>query len=270
MPLNQQQQNVAQADRALPLKVVAGAGTGKTETLAARFVEFVRQGVPPDMILLLTFTEEAAAEMRERVTRRLAEAEPDLPAYLTLDLWCHTFHGFAMRLLRQYGWLVRLPPTPRVLEDDEQQTMLDELVTSWEDTTLQLAEYQPFEHASYSWEDGAAWSKARAVLASLRSSGATPEELEPHPMLQLQQESRFGAHRAQLVPLIMHAFGAYSARLGQAGLLDHDELISAVGRLLDRMPELAGRFAVIMSTSSRILTGPSSICCAGCPMTGRV
>ena len=56
------------------MKIIAGAGTGKTETLAARYVELVRRDVPPERIVLLTFTEDAAAEMRARVTLRLRES----------------------------------------------------------------------------------------------------------------------------------------------------------------------------------------------------
>jgi superfamily I DNA/RNA helicase len=52
LPLNEEQHSVAQAGSAQPLKVIAGAGTGKTETLAARFVECVRAGVPPSRIAL--------------------------------------------------------------------------------------------------------------------------------------------------------------------------------------------------------------------------
>src|SRR3712207_4351621 len=109
MELNEQQRRVAQTGQALPLKVIAGAGTGKTETLAARFVELVRGGLPPSQIQLLTFTEEAAAEMRARVMARLINAEPDLPRDMLVELWCHTFHGFAMRLIHEYGWALGLP-----------------------------------------------------------------------------------------------------------------------------------------------------------------
>src|ERR687884_1768183 len=136
MPLNEQQRVVATADQELPVKVVAGAGTGKTETLAARFVELVRSGVPPSRILLLTFTEDAAAEMRERVRQRLTEAQLGLPPHeMMIDLWCHTFHGFAMRLIRQWGWAIGLPPVPGLLDDPERLRLLEEIVAVWEDTS---------------------------------------------------------------------------------------------------------------------------------------
>src|SRR5919199_3375472 len=133
MPLNEQQQAAVIAAQALPVKVVAGAGTGKTETLAARFVELVRSGVPPAQILLLTFTEDAAAEMRERVRQRLDEAQIGLPPHELIDLWCHTFHGFAMRLIRQWGWAIGLPPAPGLLDEPDRLLLLQEIVAAWED-----------------------------------------------------------------------------------------------------------------------------------------
>ena len=245
MPLNEQQQFVAQAGRASPIKVIAGAGTGKTETLAARFVDLVRQGLTPDSILLLTFTEEAAAEMRLRVMRRLAEAALVLPEHALSELWCLTFHGFAMRLIRAYGWALGLPPEPDVLDDDEQQAIVDEMIAAWEDA-LGDGSYAPFDHERYGWDNGEAWNRARTVLQSLRGSGATPAELDPHPTLREQQETLFGLERAQLVPLIAHAHADYGSRLDRAGLLDHDEQIARVSRLLECIPAITERFAVVM------------------------
>ncbi|MDQ5851412.1 MAG: ATP-dependent helicase [Chloroflexota bacterium] len=243
--LNEQQRRVALIDQALPLKVIAGAGTGKTETLAARFVELVRSGVAPGAILLLTFTEDAAAEMRARVMLRLHEAELELPPHAAMELWCHTFHGFAMRLIHQYGWALGLPPTPRVLQEEDQEALLDEIVAAWEDEAP-AGDYRPLEHASYGWDNGEAWNKVLAVLTKLRGSGATPAALDPHPQLREQQLARFAAERAQLVPLIEHIHAAYCDHLHRAGLLDYDELIAAGCRLLERMPELARQFAVVM------------------------
>jgi RecB family exonuclease len=75
-----------------PLKIVAGAGTGKTGTLTRRFAYLVEQGVNPDRILALTFSRRAASEYRERVLTLLDESYP--------RLWIGTFHGFCLRVLR--------------------------------------------------------------------------------------------------------------------------------------------------------------------------
>ena len=245
MRLNQRQRQVALAGRARPLKVIAGAGTGKTETLAARFVELVRGGVPASRIVLLTFTEDAAAEMRARLRLRLAEAELELAPHQQIDLWCHTFHGFAMRLLREWGWIAGLPPAPVVFDDHGKQALLQALVDDWE-AEIGSGTYHPFEHASYAWESGEAWDKARYLLDRLRSSGAGAGDLAPHPGLADQQRSLFAAERAQLVPLVEHIYTAYRAHLRLTGALDYDEQIAAASRLLRAAPALQRQFDVVM------------------------
>ncbi len=75
-----------------PLKIVAGAGTGKTGTLTRSFAYLVEQGVAPDRILALTFSRRAAREYRERVLTLLDGSYP--------HLWIGTFHGFCLRVLR--------------------------------------------------------------------------------------------------------------------------------------------------------------------------
>jgi len=87
-----------------PLLVVAGAGSGKTLTLAARVAMLVLAGVDPSRILLLTFSRRAAAEMERRVGRVLHETL-GLPASSAAPrlAWCGTFHSIGARLLRSHG-----------------------------------------------------------------------------------------------------------------------------------------------------------------------
>src|SRR5262245_27949528 len=76
-----------------PLLVVAGAGTGKTKTLAARVANLIRCGADPAAILLLTFTRRAAGEMLRRAGQVVGEAA-------ARAVWGGTFHAVAHRLLR--------------------------------------------------------------------------------------------------------------------------------------------------------------------------
>lgn len=85
-----------------PLLIVAGAGTGKTRTLACRVAWLVERGVPPERILLLTFTRRAAAEM-------VARAGHLTGAQTTGKVWGGTFHAVGNRLLRIYGRAMGLP-----------------------------------------------------------------------------------------------------------------------------------------------------------------
>ncbi len=246
MPLNPQQLAVARATHDAPLKIIAGAGTGKTETLAARYVELVRRGVPPARIALLTFTEDAAAEMRARVMLRLRESGIALPPHALLDLWIATFHGFAMRLIRQHGFDAGLPPTPRLLTDDEQAEWRAMLREQVESAPRLPNGYAPLEHALYRWDTDETWNRVLHVFDALRRGGGTPAELTPHPAIAGQQLERYAAHRAQLVPLIEHCFAEYVSHLRRRGLLDYNELLLAARRLMAAVPALCRRFDVVM------------------------
>ncbi len=99
-----------------PLLIIAGAGTGKTNTLAYRVAWLIRQGVPGGRILLLTFTRRAAQEMLNRArTVGLPEAT---------KVWGGTFHSMANRLLRTYGRVVGLQPEFTVMDESDSADML--------------------------------------------------------------------------------------------------------------------------------------------------
>ena len=116
------------AFRAGPLLVMAGAGTGKTMTLAHRVAHLVIEGVDPERILLLTFTRRAAEEMGRRVeaiVRRTLEARSDsAPARCRLT-WSGTFHSVANRLLRQFARNVGLDPGFSVLDRGDSADLMD-------------------------------------------------------------------------------------------------------------------------------------------------
>jgi DNA helicase-2/ATP-dependent DNA helicase PcrA len=93
-----------------PLLVIAGAGSGKTNTLAHRVAHLLVNGVDPRRVLLLTFSRRAAQDMTRRATRIAAQAlgtRADLAQALE---WTGTFHGVGARLLREYAELIGLSP----------------------------------------------------------------------------------------------------------------------------------------------------------------
>jgi DNA helicase-2/ATP-dependent DNA helicase PcrA len=92
-----------------PLLVIAGAGTGKTNTLAHRVAHLVACGADPHRILLMTFSRRAAGEMERRVGRILA-AGAQTGAAMTLA-WAGTFHGVGARILRDYAGEIGLEPS---------------------------------------------------------------------------------------------------------------------------------------------------------------
>src|SRR5437868_4355272 len=101
----------AAAQPAGPLLVIAGAGSGKTNTLAHRVAHLIANGADPRSILLLTFSRRAAAEMTrrvERIARRVIGERADI---MTDALaWAGTFHGIGARLLRDYAEQIGLDP----------------------------------------------------------------------------------------------------------------------------------------------------------------
>src|SRR3954471_1673134 len=108
--LNPQQREAAthgtgtSADDTRPLLVIAGAGSGKTNTLAHRVANLIRHGADPQRMMLLTFSRRAAQEMERRaggvlhkaLGLRPTQAPPGLP-------WSGTFHSIGARLLREYA-----------------------------------------------------------------------------------------------------------------------------------------------------------------------
>jgi DNA helicase-2/ATP-dependent DNA helicase PcrA len=103
-----------------PLLVVAGAGSGKTRTLAARVARLIADGASPDRILLLTFTRRAAAEMLRRAG---AMVRSDQPGAGPGRVWGGTFHSIANRLLRRHGEAVGLRPAFTVLDQGDAESL---------------------------------------------------------------------------------------------------------------------------------------------------
>ena len=89
---------------AKPLLVIAGAGSGKTNTLAHRVAHLIVEGADPSRILLVTFSRRAAAEMIRRVERISAQVMGENAGIMAGALtWAGTFHSIGARLLREYA-----------------------------------------------------------------------------------------------------------------------------------------------------------------------
>jgi DNA helicase-2/ATP-dependent DNA helicase PcrA len=108
-----------------PLLVIAGAGSGKTLTLAARVARLVLAGADPARILLLTFSRRAALEMERRVGRVLNEALGLAPSRGAPRLaWCGTFHAIGARLLRAHAAALGLDPAFTVDDRSESEDLI--------------------------------------------------------------------------------------------------------------------------------------------------
>jgi DNA helicase II / ATP-dependent DNA helicase PcrA len=113
-----------------PLLIIAGAGTGKTNTLAHRVAYLLSSGVAPERIALMTFSRRAAQEMlqrAERIAPAMANNAPNQRSNSTRQLWSGTFHAIGNRLLREYAGTLGLSASFSVIDRGDAGDMIDML-----------------------------------------------------------------------------------------------------------------------------------------------
>lgn len=150
-PLLDEQQKKAVERIGQDVCVVAGPGSGKTRVLVERFAWLVAQGVDPEKILAITFTEKAANEIRSRLAKRFAHL-PDKRAQIE-RAQISTIHGFCHALLRHHALRAGLDPRFEVLDDTEAQAhrhaamqrVLDRVAEERKEEFLRLAAAWPAE-----------------------------------------------------------------------------------------------------------------------------
>ena len=117
------------------IRVIAGAGSGKTKTLTSRYLYLVEElGISTANILCVTFTNKAAQEMKKRIRRQLPDGDLGMIT---------TFHGFCVRLLKEDCHVVQYPSTFIVLDEEDKasilRTVFEELGITSRDMTIQDA-----------------------------------------------------------------------------------------------------------------------------------
>ncbi len=185
-----------------PLLVIAGAGSGKTRTLASRVARLVDEGIPAERVLLLTFTRRAAAEMLRRSGALISNRSVG-------RVWGGTFHAVANRLLRQYGAAVGLADGFTVIDQSDSAALFGMIRT----------------------ELGFGGSKQRfpkketiAAVYSRTVNARTPlsETVEEHfPWV------------ADHVDALREIFRTYTARKKDHNVVDYDDLLLYWNALLD-------------------------------------
>lgn len=109
-----------------PVLIIAGAGSGKTSVITHRIAYMLSEGVAPDAILALTFTNKAAAEMRHRIRDLLQRAAFPAPARIAGKLTIGTFHAFGLSVLKRYAAAAGLRPRFSVYDQADQTGLLKE------------------------------------------------------------------------------------------------------------------------------------------------
>jgi DNA helicase II / ATP-dependent DNA helicase PcrA len=211
--LNDAQRAVVEHEHG-PLLVVAGAGTGKTWTLACRLSRLIERGTPPDRILLLTFTRRAAREMLSRAERLLGDCGGDARA--GGRVWGGTFHAVGNRLLRLHGGAIGVRPDFTILDQSDAADVLN-LVRS----DLGVAEGE----RRFPKKETLATIYSRTVNARRRLAEVVAEEF---PWCKNEVEA------------IASIFRAYTDRKRRGNVLDFDDLLLFWDALAERAGERIG------------------------------
>jgi DNA helicase-2/ATP-dependent DNA helicase PcrA len=125
----QQKQAVLQKDG--PILIIAGAGAGKTKTITHRILHLIKEGVAPESILAITFTNKAAREMRERVEKLLSEDKGlNLPTYYTEKPFVSTFHSLGVHILKENARLIGLTRNFSIMDRSDSSKLVKDCLKS--------------------------------------------------------------------------------------------------------------------------------------------
>lgn len=208
-----------------PAVVVAGAGSGKTETMAARVVWLiVNEKVEPRSVLGLTFTRKGARELAHRVTTRLEQVSRHLPLGIdpVLDApTFHTYNGYAASIVADHGLRIGVNPTARIITAAAQWQLLTDLVVSYEadlqtDKTTGAIVEALVALSSQLAEHHLSVARARARLERLLTefpTGGPPADID--------QDRATQELRLALLPLVAR----YQEVKSERGLMDYADQI---------------------------------------------
>ena len=194
-----------------PLMIVAGAGSGKTKVLTTRIAHLMAKGVDAFNILALTFTNKAAAEMKERVEHILGNRE-------ARNLYIGTFHSVFARILRAEAHRIGYPNAFTIYDTDDAKSVV-KAVTN--ELNLDVQHYKP--NAVYNRISGA------------KNALVGPKEYMADYYIQ-QEDMR--ANR----PMIGHIYDAYAKRCFKNGAMDFDDLLFKMYELLKHFPEVLHKY----------------------------
>ncbi|WP_199253731.1 ATP-dependent helicase [Mycolicibacterium mengxianglii] len=241
-----------------PLVVIAGAGAGKTETMAARVVWLVANGyADPGQVLGLTFTRKAAGQLLRRVRSRLSRlAGTGLAAVESADpVTVSTYHAFAGTLLREHGLLLPVEPDTRLLSETELWQLAFDVVCTYPgelDTSKTPAAVtamvlrlsgQLAEHLVSTEQLRDTHIELERLVHTLP---AGPFQRDKGPSQWLLRLLAAQTDRAELVPLI----DALHERLRAEKAMDFGMQMSAAARLASECPQVGAqlrqRFRVVL------------------------
>lgn len=214
-------QDAAVAHRGGPYLLQAGPGTGKTRTLVRRIASLVDDGVDPNGILALTFSNKAAAELKER----FAQSRPAAAA----SVWVGTFHAFGLDVVRRFHERLGKSASPKLVDKATAVTMLEDVLP-----TLGLTHYRDL------------WDPVRDLSDILSAISRAKDELVDHVRYaELAEamareanddETRLRALRAREEAMV---YEAYERLLAREDAVDFGDLVMRPALLMEREPDVA-------------------------------
>jgi len=191
-----------------PLLVLAGAGSGKTKVLTHRVAWFISQNkIRSDEILLLTFTNKAAGEMKERVLS-LTHQVPGFAG---------TFHSFCVRVLRKSGQAIGINPNFLIYDDEDGKDVIKEILA---DLNLPIDKYNPAALASQ--------------ISEAKNQMLTPVQYAEFIQGDWQEK-------------VFKVWTEYEKLLKETGALDFDDLLIKTVGLFEESPETLSRWQEILT-----------------------
>jgi len=202
--LNPAQRRAAECTRG-PLLVLAGAGSGKTRVLTYRIAHMIAdEGVRPWQVLAITFTNKAAAEMRERLGKVLPGG--------TRGMWICTFHAMCVRMLREDADLLGYKPNFTIYDDDDSKRLVKSIMSDLDLDSKQCP-----------------LPAVRSKISQAKNALVSAEEMSS----QAQSPVERAAARV---------YAELDRRLARANAMDFDDLLVKTFELLSKEPEVLDRY----------------------------
>lgn len=181
-----------------PVLIMAGAGSGKTKALTSRIAYMLEQGISPEQILAITFTNKAAKEMKERVHKLVGPGAE--------RIWMNTFHSFGARFLRME--IANFPPYTNkftIYDADDSKSLIKKII---KDLNLDDKQYQP--------------SAVQATISNAKNQLIVASDFE--------KQSYGNFYRQQVATI----YTAYEKQLKINNALDFDDLLLITTKLLSK------------------------------------
>jgi DNA helicase-2/ATP-dependent DNA helicase PcrA len=194
-----------------PLMIVAGAGSGKTRVLTYRIAHLIAQGTDPFQILALTFTNKAAREMKERITRIVGDGEAK-------NIWMGTFHSVFARILRSEAEYLGFPRNFTIYDTQDSRNVITQVI---KDLKLDTDVYKP--------------KILQARISALKNALITLKRYDQNPEVQEQDN-------ASRRPKTRDIYHAYVDRCFRAGAMDFDDLLLRTNELFHRFPDVLHKY----------------------------